>query len=87
MNKKAFFALLIASVLVLASCGEDEGPLTYEEFWAMSGEEQLEYKESFESVEDFYAWYNAAEQEYIEANPGIDAGDGEIDLNVNGKPK
>ena len=85
---KIFVASLLALSLLLVSCGgiaEEEKPLTYEEYWAMSGEEQLEYKESFDSVKDFYAWYNAAKAEYESAHPGIDAGDGEIDLGELGK--
>ena len=85
---KIFLASLLAFSLLLVSCGGTEGedkPLTYEEFWAMSGEEQLEYKESFDSPKDFYAWYDAAKAEYEAAHPGIDAGDGEINLGEMGK--
>ena len=46
----------------------------------MSGDEQLEYKESFESTEAFYDWYNAAREEHFAANYGTSAGDGEINL-------
>lgn len=59
---------------------QTEDALTYEEFWELDGDAQLAYKESFESVEAFYAWYNAAKSEYDAAHPGIDAGDGNIDL-------
>ena len=80
MNIKLTILLLVAAMaLTMISCGDD-GLLTYEEYWAMSGKEQQAYYESFDSVEDFFAWYNTAKAEYEAANPGIDAGDGEIDL-------
>ena len=74
---KRLFAILLVALTLLTSCVESE-PLTYEEFWALSGDEQLEYKESFKSTEAFYAWYNDAKKAYIEANPGIDIGDGDL---------
>ena len=76
---KGFFAILLAALLLLSSCAE-RALLTYEEYWALSGDEQLEYKESFKSPEEFYAWYDDAKQEYISSHPGTGAGDGEIDI-------
>ena len=76
---KILLALLLALPLLLVSCG-GRGYITYEEFWAMSGDEQLEYKESFESTEAFYDWYNAAREEHFAANYGTSADDGEINL-------
>lgn len=52
----------------------------YESFLAMSPEEQQKYVESFESIDQFFAWYNAAKEEYEAANPPIDVGDGNIDI-------
>ena len=84
MKIKLIILLLVAAMaLTMISCGDDT--LSYEEFWAMSGKEQLEYKESFDSAEDFFAWYNSAKAEHEAAHPGIDAGDGEIDLGELGK--
>jgi hypothetical protein len=40
--------------------------LTFEEYNNLSAEEQEEYFNSFENVEDFFAWYNKAKQEYEE---------------------
>lgn len=95
MNIKILSIILLSALLLLSSCGEGQPPvsdtekpeniLTYEEFWAMDGDAQLAYKESFESVEEFYEWYNAAKEEYAAAHPGIDAGDGNIDLGELGK--
>ena len=85
MNITKIICLLLVLVTAFSfvSCGDDT--LTYEEFWAMSGKEQQAYYESFDSVDDFFAWYNAAKAEHEAAHPGIDAGDGEIDLGELGK--
>ena len=100
MNIKILSIILLSALLLLSSCGEGspsegqppvsdtekpENILTYEEFWAMDGDAQLAYKESFESVEEFYEWYNVAKAEYDAAHPGVDAGDGDIDLGELGK--
>ena len=71
--------LLLVVVIVLVCCGDD-GLLSYEEFWGLSGNKQKDYYDSFDSAEDFFAWYNAAKAEYEAKHPGIDADDGEIDL-------
>lgn len=53
---------------------------TYEEYLAMSTEEQMRFYYSFACAEDFYEWYNAAKAEY-EANSGdIVVGNGPIDM-------
>lgn len=49
-------------------------PLGYEEYNAMSAEEQEAFFLSFNSPEDFFAWYNAAKEKYLEENPGIEIG-------------
>ena len=54
--------------------------VSYEEYNAMTPEEQEAYFEQFESVADFVAWYQAAKAEYEEQNPDIDVGDGSIDI-------
>lgn len=43
---------------------EDDGVLSYEEYMAMSADEQYEYYMSFETPEAFFEWYNAAKAEY-----------------------
>ena len=65
---------------------EDEGvdihpdEMTYEKYNAMSGEEQLAFFNSFASMEDFVAWYNAAKAKYDAEHPDIEVGDGNIDI-------
>ena len=46
---------------------DDDGKITYEEYHAMTGEQQAAFINSFESYDAFFEWYNAAEQEYKEA--------------------
>ena len=60
--------------------------LTYEEYNAMTAEEQEEYFNSFKTVEDFFAWYNKAKQEF-EANQDYTeiGGDGNIDIGGGGE--
>lgn len=54
---------------------------TYEEYEAMTGEEQQKLLSRFDSMADFFTWLNAAKAEY-EANQDIIeiGGDGTIDL-------
>lgn len=59
---------------------EDDGEVTYEEYIAMSGAEQQKYLESFDSIEAFFAWYNAAKEKYDKENPSIEIGDGSINM-------
>lgn len=54
--------------------------LTYEEYIAMTAEEQSAYRKTFESTKAFFDWYNAAKAEYDEKNAGLDIGDGSVDL-------
>ena len=51
----------------------------YEKYMNMSGEEQMAYYNTFESVDAFMEWFNAAKAEHDEKNAGIDIGDGIID--------
>ncbi|MBR2223812.1 MAG: hypothetical protein IJ973_05750, partial [Christensenellaceae bacterium] len=53
---------------------------SYEAYHAMSGEEQRAFMESFDDIEDFFAWYNNAKAEYEAKNPDIEITDGNIDL-------
>ena len=55
--------------------------LLYEEYVAMSSEEQVAHFNSFANVEDFFAWYNMAKADYAERHPDIEIGpDGTIPL-------
>lgn len=51
----------------------------YEKYNAMSGEEQMAYMQSFDSIEAFFTWYNNAKAEYEAAHPDIEISDGVID--------
>ena len=53
--------------------------VTYEDYHNMSGDEQAAFINTFESYEAFFAWYNAAEQEYRDQMIEID-GSTPIDL-------
>jgi len=62
--------------------------LSYEQYNAMTGAQQQAFFESFSNVEAFFEWYNAAKQEYDEANKDIViGGDATIDMGdiLNGK--
>ena len=100
MHKRIISIMLLSALLLLSSCGDGSAPegqppasesdqpeklLTYEEYWLMDGKSQAEYYNSFGSDEAFFEWYNAAKAEYDAAHPGVDAGDGEIDLGDLGK--
>ncbi len=50
--------------------------ITYEEYEAMSAEEQQAYYLSYSDPMDFFAWYNDAKAEYDAQNPGIEIGPG-----------
>lgn len=52
----------------------------YEIYQSMSGREQKEYMESFDSIDAFFDWYNNAKEEYEANNKGIVVGGGSIDL-------
>lgn len=49
----------------------NQGPasIDYETFKAMTGAQKREYQDSFESIDAFFEWYNAALKAYQEANP------------------
>lgn len=53
--------------------------MTYEAFIALTPAEQRLYQESFDDLDAFFAWYNAAKEKYEKENPPIDI-DGPIDL-------
>ena len=67
--KALIFSILMISCLAifLLSCGDstDEyGILTYEEYIALSAEEQSLYFDSFSTPEEFINWYNDAKTKY-----------------------
>lgn len=65
-----------------------EKKLTYEQFQKLSPEEQQAYQDSFGSIEAFFEWYRAAQEEHNkETNPPIVIGPGGVvDLDkINGK--
>ena len=69
-----------------SSSGSSESPakpgtLSYEEYMAMSGENQKAYMNSFDDIDDFFDWFDAAKAKYEEENPSIEIdGDGVIDF-------
>ena len=52
----------------------------YEWYQAMTGEQQVAFAKTFDSLADFFDWYNAAKEAYEKENPGVEIGDGNIDL-------
>lgn len=63
------------------SVGHIPNSTAYEQYQNMSGEDQLAFMESFDSVEAFVAWYNAAQAEYEAKNPAIEIDGSVIDMN------
>ncbi len=83
MNKKIGRLLLLALVLLclaFALGGCSVRRVSYEEFAAMSGDEQKAYYDTFSSIEEFFAWYNEAKAAYEAAHPDSALGDGGIVL-------
>lgn len=60
----------------------EKDTLTYQEYHALSGEEQAAFINTFASYEAFFEWYNAAEKEYNDSRIPIEE-DGKIDLGGN----
>ena len=90
-------AILVSVMCVLFLGGDDNpftgtepvttepewGWLSYEEYNALSAEEQESYYNSFASVEEFFDWYNVAKQEYEDAQDReIIDGDGGLDIEI-----
>lgn len=68
--------------------GEDKAALTWEQYEAMSAEEQYKFFQSFSDPADFFAWREKAKADYDKAHPTIEVGkDGTIDIGdlINGK--
>lgn len=51
---------------------------TFEAYYAMSPAEQEAFYLSFSKPTDFFAWYNAAKDKYLEEHPGVELGPGGI---------
>jgi hypothetical protein len=52
----------------------------YEWYHSLSGEQQMAYMETFDSLAAFFDWYNAAKEEHEKLKPGIEIGSGDIDF-------
>ncbi len=52
----------------------DPDTLTYEQYIALDGKTQQAFMESFDSVEDFVAWYNAVQKAYFDSLPEAPVG-------------
>ena len=90
-------AVLCMTLAMLASCDggsastsgtsntttEPRKPLTYEEYNALSATEQEKYFNSFATMEEFFAWYNLAKQEFEDSQDRVEVGgDGDINIDV-----
>lgn len=67
---------VLMGTLLLAACKKEEketlpdpAALTYEQYLALDGKTQQAFMESFDSVEAFVAWYNAAQKAYYDSLP------------------
>ena len=63
-----------------AGIGRVPNSTAFEQYNNMSGDDQQAYMESFDSIESFVAWYNAALAEYEAVSNPIEITDGVIDL-------
>lgn len=52
----------------------------YEKFQNMSAADQQEYMSSFDSIEEFFNWYNGAREEHEQMFPDIEISDGVVDM-------
>ena len=80
------FAAVVLVIGIIVACElliehKSEQALTYEQYNALSAAEQEEYFNSFETVDDFFAWYNKAKQEYENNQNYIEIG-GNQDINI-----
>ena len=65
----------------------DAGEMDYESFQAMSPKGQQEYMATFDDMDAFFDWYNAAKDKYEAENPPIEIDGGSVNLDeiINGK--
>lgn len=70
-----------------ATASADTKKLDYATYKAMKPSEQQAYMESFNDMDAFFDWYNAAKDKYEKENPSIEIDGGIVDLDsiVNGK--
>lgn len=47
---------------------------TYEEYCAMTSQEQVDFFNSFDRIEDYFLWFEAAKKDYEDRHPGIEIG-------------
>ena len=47
---------------------------TYEEYCAMTSQEQVDFFNSFDQIEDYFLWFEAAKKDYEDRHPGIEIG-------------
>jgi flagellar basal body-associated protein FliL len=73
--------LLVGVVVSLTVLFSSRREMTYEEYNALSAEEQEAYFNSFDTIEDFFAWYNKAKAEYEASQDYTEiGGDGNLDI-------
>ena len=77
----AALILLVGIVVSLELILSSRHQLTYEEYNALSAEEQEAYFNSFDTIEDFFAWYNKAKAEYEASQDYTEIG-GDGNLNI-----
>lgn len=68
MGKRCILLILVLLLLVsiLPACREDaDSTVTFEEYNAMTEEEQYAFYSSFSDPQDFFDWYNAAKEAYL----------------------
>ncbi len=71
--------IIVVCELVLQRRARDN--MTYEQYNAMSAEEQEKFFHLFDTVEEFFAWYNKAKQEYEDNQDYTEiGGDGNINI-------
>ena len=58
--------------------GSNPWNLTYEEYQNMSAAEQRAQMEAFSSIDEFFAWYDAAKKKHEAENPDIEVGGGDV---------
>ena len=58
--------------------GSNPWNLTYEEYQNMSAAEQRAQMEAFGSIDEFFAWYDAAKKKHEAENPDIEVGGGDV---------
>ena len=90
MNKIKKILIVVAALVlvigIIVACElfiehKSEQTMTYEQYNELSAEEQEAFFNSFETVDDFFTWYNKAKQEYENNQDYIEIG-GDQDINI-----